>query len=225
MTRQNVRVVIASEYPGVQCLLKSVVAQEGGAATIGEAKNTIEALALTRNLRPDVVIIDSDLPHIVGFDTLPLSRISGLDAAQTISEEMPNTQVIFLSNLDEKVLPGHGVVAFFYRETIAANITFTLQSLCYEAVLPSNLIFANVEVKPRAVLMRKVAGLSGKDALFGGLSILGGLSLILTLILASAWILITFAGAATIGIGVGLLWKKLRGKSINIQLLSFSKKS
>ncbi len=207
MQRQNVRVVLASEHPEVRYFLREVVEEERGAVVVGQAENATKALTLARNLRPDVAIIDCDLPHAIGLDTVPLSRIGGLDTAQTISEEIPNTRVILLSNLDEKVLPEQGlgpdVVGFFSRETIEANVPFTLQGLYYEAVPPNALIFANVEVKPPVALRQKVANISDKAILFGGLGILGGLSLMLTVILAGAGVALTLAGAVTMFLGLG----------------------
>lgn len=214
MKRQNVRVIVASEYPDAQYFLRRVVEKEGGAITVGQAQDTSTALTLARNLRPDVAIIDCYLPHAVGLHTIPLLRIGGLDIAQSISEEVPNTRVILLNNLDTVILPdgslSSDVDAIYSVGSKGAKIPLTLQDLCHEVVQPNTLVFANVEAKPRVSLGRKVASLSGKDMLFGGLAILGGLSLILTLVLAEAWVILALAGAVTIGFGIGLLWKRTK---------------
>ena len=217
MQRQNVRVIIASEYPEVRYLLRDVVEGEAGAVIVGQAENAIKALTLTRNLRPDAAIIDCDLPHAIGLDTVPLSRIDGLDTAQTIFEEIPNVRVMLLSDLDVKLLPEHGLgsdaTTFFSRESMGVHIPFTLRELCHEAVQPSALVFANVQVKPLAVLRQKVTNISDKAVLFGGLGILGGLSLTLTVILAGVGVALAAAGAATIFLGLvgkltASLWPK-----------------
>ncbi len=206
MKRQSVRIMLASEYPEVRYFLREVAEAEAGVAIVGQAENATKALTLARHLRPDVAIIDSQLPHAVGLDTVPLSRISGLDTAQTISEEIPNTQVILLNNLDEAVLPKQSLDsdggAFFSREIIGTNTPFTLQKLYHEAEQLSTLVFANVEVKQTTTLRLKVASLSDKAILFGGLAILGGLSLMLTVILAGAGIILALVGAATVFLGL-----------------------
>lgn len=217
MQRQNLRVIVASEYPKVQYFLRDVVEEEAGAVIVGQAENATKALTLARNLRPDIAIIDCYLPYAVGLDTLPPSRIGGLDTAQTISQEIPNTRVILLNNLDTEVLPEHvlgsGVMAFFSRKTNRSNIPFTLQELYQEAEPLSSFVFANVNVQTRATLRQKVADLSDKAILFGGLGILGGLALILTAILAGAGVFLAAAGAAAMFLGLAgklatTLWTK-----------------
>src|SRR3972149_5049868 len=103
------RVVLASERPQVQNLLVDVVEEEPGAVVVGQAENAIKALVLVENLRPDVAIIDSNLPYSVGMDRLALSRMSGLDIAQAICQTTPGTCVVLINNLDTPVLPKVGL--------------------------------------------------------------------------------------------------------------------
>ncbi len=219
MQRQNLRVMLASEYPRVRHFLREVVEEEAGAVIVGQAENATKALTLTRNLRPDVAIIDCYLPHSIGLDSVPLSRIGGLDTAQAISAEIPNTRVIVLTNLNAEVLQeddlSQEVSVFLSVEITGANIPFTLHELYHKATEPGALVFANVEAKPRAVLRQKVTNISDKAVLFGGLGILGGLSLMLTVILAGAGVVLASVGAATMFLGlVGKLtvslWPKVR---------------
>ncbi len=217
MKRQNVRIMLAAEYPEVRYFLREVAEAEAGVAIVGQAENATKALTLARHLRPDVAIIDSQLPHAVGLDTVPLSRIGGLDTAQAISEEIPNTRVILLNNLDEAVLPKQSLDsdggAFFSREIIGTNTPFTLQKLYHEAEQLSTLVFANVEVKPRAVFRQRVSTISDKAVLFGVLGILSGVVLMLTVILAGAGVFLAVAGAATMFLGLmGKLTASLRRK-------------
>ena len=77
MQRQNVRVIVASEYPEVRHFLSEVVEEQGGAIIIGQAENATKALTLARSLGPDGANVDSNLPRAIGLDTVPLSRIDG----------------------------------------------------------------------------------------------------------------------------------------------------
>lgn len=206
MQRQEVRVLLASEYPQARHVLREVVEEEKGNVIIGQAENATRALTLARKLRPDIAIIDCHLPYAVGLDGIPLSRIGGLDAAQTISEDIPNIRVILLSNLDVETLTedgiGEGDGGFFSRKTSGSTTPFKLQELYCEAMPPSALVFANVEVKQRKFLRQKVADASNKAILFGGLGILGGLCLMLTVIWAGAGVFVSIAGAATMFLGL-----------------------
>ena len=217
MQRRSVRVILASEYPKIRHLLREVVEEAPGAVIVGQAENATRALTLARNLRPDVAIIDCNLPHAVGLDNVSLSRIGGLDTAQTISHDIPNTSVILLGNVDVKLLSEQGlgtdVTASFSRQRGESKIPFALQDLYREAVSSGDLVFANVEVNQQASLKRKMADISDKAVLFGGLSTLGGLCLMLTVFLAGAGVFLALAGAAAMLLGLAgklvIAWRKL----------------
>ncbi len=53
--------MLASAYPEVRYFLREVVEEEGRALIVGQAENATKALALARNLRPDVAITDCHL--------------------------------------------------------------------------------------------------------------------------------------------------------------------
>lgn len=215
----RLRVVLASEYPQARDFLREVVEEESGAVIVGQSENASAALALSRNLRPDIAIIDCYLPHAVGLDGVPLSRMGGLDTAQTISEEIPNIRVILLNNLNTGILPDHGlssdVAAGFSTEVMGADTPFTLLDLCHDVVQPNALVFADVEVKPRASVGWKITNLSTADVVFNGLGILCIFGLIWVLaVITETRILLAFPGAAVLGLGIGFLIKRLKQPKI-----------
>jgi len=101
--------MVATEQSSIREILESKVKEKPGFIIVGEAESAIKAMSLARTLRPDVAIIDSALPHNFGIDSVPLSRIGGLDTAQAISEEMPDTRVILLTNTDTWMVPNKTV--------------------------------------------------------------------------------------------------------------------
>ena len=225
MKRQNVRVIVASEYPEVQHLLRGVVEKESGTVTVGQAQDASTALTLARNLRPDVAVIDCYLPHVVGLDDIPLSRIGGLDIAQAISEQVPNIRVILVNNLDTRILPDRSlssdVSAVYSIESRGAKIPFVLQDLRHGVVQPNALVFAKSAVEPGASLRQKVTSLSDKAIFFGGLGIVGGWFLTITMIFAPAGVFLALAGAVTLVLGLaGKLtpswWRRLRRKGAKL---------
>ncbi len=218
MRRQKARVILASEHPQVRYFLRDMVEAGGGAVIVGQAENAAKALTLVGNLRPDIAIIDSHLPHAVGLDTVALSRIAGLDTAQTISAEIPKTRVVMVNNLDEEVWREHGlggdIVPSFCREAEEACIPFTLQELYHEE-LPSGIIFASVEGKQHHALWQKVANISDKTLLVGGFGTVSGLILMVTVIFTGAGIFLAVGGAVTMFLGLAgkltaSLWPKIR---------------
>lgn len=149
---RQTQVLVASEYAPVRRLLTEMVSAEEGFRVVGEAGNDVEARALARQIRPDVVLLDSRLPYVVGYDEVRLSRVSGLDSAMAITEDVPAARVVLLSNLDSVA----------YRDSSSHNgrclvtdangirAVFTLHDLCCSAVSHAGPVFANVDARERA---------------------------------------------------------------------------
>lgn len=205
MQKKGVRVVLASEYPQVRHLLSEVIEQENGVDIVGQAQDARQALTLARNLRPDIAVIDSHLPHHAGLNNNSLSRIYGLDTAQNISEEMPNTRVVLLSNLQVDALAENKMVVdsinIFSREKAGANTPITFREL-YQETAPLNApFFADIEVKEQAGVQQKTK-LSDKLVFFGALGFAFGWLITLTMFFAPVGIPIAILGAATSAIGL-----------------------
>ncbi len=66
------------------------LALEPDLKTLGEASNGLEALAAVRKLRPDVVVMDIDMPHM-----------DGLTATENLAKQAPKTAVVILSIHDD----------------------------------------------------------------------------------------------------------------------------
>ena len=178
MNHQNMRVLVASERPSTRSFLKRLVETDGNAIIVAEAENGARALNLARTLRPDVAIIDSYLPSVVGIDNIPLSRAGGLDLAQSVSEEIPNTRVILLNKFDGVSLAGEdwnaGTSSLLCRESKDMCVPFRLSELSDQVVAPGSLIFANVEQRhdEKSMFNGKMAFEGKSGAVFSVLTVL-----------------------------------------------------
>lgn len=86
----TIRVLIADDHSVMRQGLSSFLGQECDIAIVGEAANGISALERARTLRPDVILMDLDMPEM-----------NGLEATRIIHSEMPRIRIIGLSMYEE----------------------------------------------------------------------------------------------------------------------------
>jgi DNA-binding NarL/FixJ family response regulator len=82
----SIRILLADDHRILREGLRSLLAQQPGITVVGEASDGEAAVALARELRPDLVIMDVVMP---GLD--------GVAATRRIRAECPDTRVIALS--------------------------------------------------------------------------------------------------------------------------------
>lgn len=93
---ERVSILIADDHPVVRQGLRTFLELQEDLEVVGEAGGGEEAVAMARQLLPDVVLMDLVMP---GLD--------GIEATRRIRAESPTTKVIVLTSFaeDEKVFP------------------------------------------------------------------------------------------------------------------------
>lgn len=89
---QRVRVVVAEDSVTARHLLVTLLCDDPAIEVVGEAANGLEALDLTRRLRPSVVVMDIRMPVMDGFE-----------ATKRIMIEVPTPVVIVTAAADAEV--------------------------------------------------------------------------------------------------------------------------
>lgn len=80
------RILIVDDNAGVRRGIVGLVAREPDWQVCGEAENGLEAIDKTRQLHPDVVLLDVSMPEMDGIET-----------TQHIRREFPAIKIVILS--------------------------------------------------------------------------------------------------------------------------------
>jgi DNA-binding NarL/FixJ family response regulator len=86
---EMIRVLIVDDHPALREGLRAILATQPDIAVVGEAATGQEALAQATALRPDVVLMDLEMP---GLD--------GVEATRRIRERLPGTRVVVFTAFD-----------------------------------------------------------------------------------------------------------------------------
>lgn len=102
-----IRVVVADDVDDLRFLLRIEFEANGGFEVVGEAATGSQALKVVAEQRPDVLVLDLDMPNMTGFEALPFLRAQN-----------PDTLVVVYSAF---IIPG-AVVEELLRQGAAAVV-------------------------------------------------------------------------------------------------------
>lgn len=82
----SIKIILADDHAIVRSGLARLLQQQEGIEIVGQADNGVSAVALTKQLSPDVVVMDIGMPDL-----------NGIEATRQIVKESPRTKVVGLS--------------------------------------------------------------------------------------------------------------------------------
>jgi NarL family two-component system response regulator LiaR len=111
----TIRVLICDDQAIVCEGLRAILEPVPNVAVVGVANNGLEALELTRSLRPDLVLMDLKMP-----------KMNGVQATRAIREQFPAVRVLVLTtyDADEWVLDAirSGAAGYLLKDTPEADL-------------------------------------------------------------------------------------------------------
>lgn len=90
---RRIRVLIVDDYELVRAGLRTLLAADPEIEVVAEAANGTQALALARERRPEVVLLDAHLPDI-----------GGAEVCQQLHAEVPGVAVVMLTTFSDDEL-------------------------------------------------------------------------------------------------------------------------
>ena len=112
MTSQipSIRILIVDDHTIVRRGIKALLAEMDDMQVIGEANNGLEAVRLSKQLEPDVILMDLLMPNM-----------DGMEATRQIVGQQPHMRVLVMTSFvhDEKIIPAikAGATGYVLKES------------------------------------------------------------------------------------------------------------
>lgn len=103
MRTDEITTLTADDDAGMRLVLRRLIEQEEGYALKGEAPDGEQLLRLYDELRPEVVLLDVEMPGM-----------SGIECARAIQDRNPRTVLVFVTAYEEYMASAFEVYAFDY---------------------------------------------------------------------------------------------------------------
>ena len=119
---RRIRLLVVDDQPLIRRGLAVMLATEPDIDVVGQAADGEEAIQAARRDRPDVVLMDLQMP-----------RVGGVAATRTISCELPGTQVVVLTTFDTDELVFDairaGAQAYLLKDAPEAEVLDTIRAV------------------------------------------------------------------------------------------------
>ena len=119
MSESKKNVLLVDDHPVLRKGLARLIDSKDGFVVCGEASTAVDAMALIRELKPDLVIVDIGLPGA-----------SGIELTKTIRSEFANLPVLILSMHEEALYATRalraGAIGYIVKQDAIDNIATAL---------------------------------------------------------------------------------------------------
>lgn len=164
-TQQTITVMCVDDHPLVRKGIASILATEATFKLVGEAGNGQEAVAMFRELHPDVVLMDLRMPEM-----------DGIEATRQIRQINPEAKIIALTSYDGdqdiyKAIEA-GVRGYILKEMVHTKVIDAIQTVfAGKRLMPQEVAerlseyFPQVALTPREIeVLKYVArGMANKE--------------------------------------------------------------
>jgi DNA-binding NarL/FixJ family response regulator len=119
---EPIRILVVEDQPLIRRAFAAMLGLEPDIEVVGQAADGAEGIELVRRYRPDVVLMDIQMP-----------RVGGIAATRRILAEFPATQIVVLSTFDTDDLVfeaiSAGAHAYLLKDASEAEILATIRGV------------------------------------------------------------------------------------------------
>jgi DNA-binding NarL/FixJ family response regulator len=138
---QKISILIVDDHPLFRQGLREVLAAQPDLDVIGEASDGEEALRMARELAPNVVLMDVNLP-----------TMNGLQVARRLRHEAPNTRAIVLTGYDDDEQVFHavraGAHAYFPKDVMPEKLVEAVREVSAGRYVLKDLVMDDAQLAP-----------------------------------------------------------------------------
>ena len=159
------RVMVVDDHPVVRTGLAAVIAQQPDLVLVGEGESGERAVALYREQRPDIVLMDLRMPGV-----------GGVEAIRKITAEFPEARILALTtyegDADIRRALGAGARGYLLKDMLLSDVITAIRAVLRgERVIPTGVATRLAEYSERSdltereleVLQLVARGLSNKE--------------------------------------------------------------
>jgi DNA-binding NarL/FixJ family response regulator len=122
LTTKQIKILTVDDHPLLRQGIAAVIKGEKDMLIVGEASNGREAIQMFRSQRPDVTLMDLQMPDL-----------NGIDAIVAIRQEHPQARIIVLTTYEGDALARRalkaGVVGYLLKDMIRTELLEAIRSV------------------------------------------------------------------------------------------------
>lgn len=119
---RSIRILIVDDHPVLRDGIAAIIGGQNDMALVGEAGNGAEALEQFRNLRPDVTLMDLQMP-----------RMNGVEAIAAIRKEFSHARIVVLTTYagDAQAMRAlkAGAVGYLLKSTLRKDLLDAIRAI------------------------------------------------------------------------------------------------